>query len=109
MVVTYVTDWTHETKNIDTPTPPRPVNTPAAGNVIIPSSGIIATRERFLEWMASNEGKEAQGEAAKVPEETGLAKDVDFTKGKVIIMPVAIPGVGESSHSPSVAHIAASS
>jgi hypothetical protein len=28
---------THETKNIDTPTPPRPVNTPAAGKVIIPS------------------------------------------------------------------------
>ena len=70
--------------------------------------GIIATRERFLEWLASNEGEKAQGEAAKVPEETGLAKDVDFTKGKVIIMPVAIPGVGESSHSPGVAHIAAS-
>ena len=28
---------THETKNMDTPVPPRPAKTPAAGNMIIPS------------------------------------------------------------------------
>lgn len=28
---------THETKNIDTPVPPRPAKAPAAGNMIIPS------------------------------------------------------------------------
>ena len=68
--------------------------------------GIIATRERFLAWMASAEGKDAlagEGEGANGEEVQGgggAKEEVDWTKGKVIIVPVAIPGVGEclSSH-----------
>ena len=59
--------------------------------------GIIATRERFLAWMASQQGKEASGAAEGVPAETGLEKEVDLKGGKVIIVPVAIPGVGASA------------
>ncbi|OSD02575.1 hypothetical protein PYCCODRAFT_1389718 [Trametes coccinea BRFM310] len=59
--------------------------------------GIIATRERFLRWLESGQGKQAQKGAEETPEETGLAKEVDFKGRKVIIMPVAIPGVGKTS------------
>ncbi|KAI0777806.1 RNA ligase-domain-containing protein [Trametes elegans] len=59
--------------------------------------GIIATRERFLRWLASTQGQQAQKEAEKVPEETGMQKDVDLRGGKVIIVPVAIPGIGKTS------------
>ncbi len=31
---------THETKNIDTPVPPRSLNTPAAGKMIMPSANV---------------------------------------------------------------------
>lgn len=48
--------------------------------------GIIATRDRFLEWMGTREAKEA-------------AVDEDIpaleTFGKTIILPIAVPGVGE--------------
>lgn len=59
--------------------------------------GIIATRERFLEWVASG-GQLVQDAAEAVPEETGSKKEVDLTKGKTIIVPVAIPGVGTSRY-----------
>ncbi|KAI0634683.1 RNA ligase-domain-containing protein [Trametes polyzona] len=59
--------------------------------------GIIATRERFLRWLESNQGKQAQKKAEEVPEETGLKKDVNLKDGKVIIVPVAVPGVGKTS------------
>lgn len=49
--------------------------------------GIITTRERFLKWMETSEAKEiALDEGASVP---------DVTFGKTIILPIAIPGVGE--------------
>jgi tRNA ligase len=49
--------------------------------------GIIATRERFLEWTKTKEAKEA------ALDEGDSASHVTF--GKTIILPVAIPGVGE--------------
>ena len=49
--------------------------------------GIIATRERFLKWMETKEGKEA------VVDEDVPAPNVTY--GKAIILPIAIPGVGE--------------
>ena len=59
--------------------------------------GIIATRERFLRWMESEEGKRAQREQEQEREREGLGQEkggADLSKGKVIIMPVAVPGVG---------------
>ena len=49
--------------------------------------GIIATRERFLKWMETGEAKEA------AVDEDVSALNVTF--GKTIILPIAIPGVGE--------------
>ena len=49
--------------------------------------GIIATRERFLKWMETGEAQEA------VADEDASALDVTF--GKTIILPIAVPGVGE--------------
>ena len=64
--------------------------------------GIIATRERFLRWMESGAGRDAlalDGSGGGAAGEAGAAarevEEVDLTKGKVIIVPVAIPGVGE--------------
>ena len=51
--------------------------------------GIIATRERFLKWVETKEGKEtAVDEGASAP-------TVAFAK--TIIVPIAIPGAGELS------------
>ena len=63
--------------------------------------GIIATRERFLKFMESEEGKRAQDTATEAgsgagPGETAARKDVDMKTGKTIIVPVAVPGVGAS-------------
>ena len=49
--------------------------------------GIITTRERFLKWMETSEAKEV------ALEDGASAPDVTF--GKTIILPIAIPGVGE--------------
>ncbi|KAH9887365.1 RNA ligase-domain-containing protein [Cubamyces lactineus] len=59
--------------------------------------GIIATRERFLAWLESGGGNDAKRAVKEVPEETGLDKDVDLKGHKVIIMPVAVPGVGKTT------------
>ncbi|KAI8971308.1 RNA ligase-domain-containing protein [Trametes punicea] len=67
--------------------------------------GIIATRERFLKWLESGQGQQAKHAAEEVPEETGLSNDVDFKGRKVIIMPVAIPGVGKTSIAVALSHL----
>ncbi len=55
--------------------------------------GIIATRERFLKWSASGQGKQ---QIEKHEEETTKKKQEDNQKfGKTIIVPVAVPGVGK--------------
>jgi len=51
--------------------------------------GIIATRERFLKWMETGEAKEAA-----VDDDTSTP---NLIFGKTIILPIAIPGVGEGS------------
>lgn len=51
--------------------------------------GIIATRERFLEWLGCNQGKD-------VSEELEGSQPTEF--GKTIILPVAIPGCGKLRH-----------
>jgi len=53
--------------------------------------GIIATRERFLRWLETDEGerdKQAADSAEVAPDENKF--------GKTIIMPIAVPGVGMS-------------
>ena len=54
------------------------------------NKGIIKTREMFLEWLASNEGKKAVVEP-KIEEEKPKVQPL-FTK--TIIVPIAIPGSG---------------
>ena len=58
--------------------------------------GIIATRERFLRWLESNEGKGDLESTSKV-EEAKMAEDKKKF-GKTIIVPIAVPGVGECSY-----------
>lgn len=54
--------------------------------------GIIATRERFLEWMKSGEGKES-AELVEKDEPVEPKSEKEF--GKTIIVPIAVPGCGE--------------
>ena len=51
--------------------------------------GIIATRERFLKWRETGEAQEV------VVDE--VASTLNVTYGKTIILPIAVPGVGECS------------
>jgi tRNA ligase len=51
--------------------------------------GIISTRERFLKWMKTGDAREV------MVDEDSSASNVSF--GKTIILPVAVPGVGERS------------
>ena len=55
--------------------------------------GIIRTRERFLEWSQSQEGKKliAQEENAEVKKKEQEEKKL----GKTVIVPIAVPGVGK--------------
>ncbi|KAI0311399.1 RNA ligase-domain-containing protein [Amylostereum chailletii] len=59
--------------------------------------GIIRTRERFLEWLETGEGK-ARKEVKDEGEDGGVF-------GKTVIVPVAIPGVGKTSVAIALAHI----
>ncbi|KAF8158124.1 RNA ligase-domain-containing protein [Crassisporium funariophilum] len=61
--------------------------------------GIIAVREKFLEWMKSEKG-EKELKAVEVDE-----KPVAGKFGKTIIVPVAIPGCGKTAVSVALAHI----
>ena len=64
--------------------------------------GIIATREKFLAWLAG-EGKE---ELKAVEEQMDLdGKEEAKVFGKTIIVPIAIPGCGKTAVSVALAHI----
>jgi len=53
--------------------------------------GIIATRERFLEWLGTDEGKRGK-KKAETDDKATQPPGKEF--GKTIIMPIAVPGVG---------------
>ena len=56
--------------------------------------GIIATRERFLKWLETKDGKDELDETSKEEE---VKVEHDKKKfGKTIIVPIAVPGVGTS-------------
>ncbi|KAJ6455563.1 RNA ligase [Mycena vitilis] len=71
------------------------------------NKGIIATRERFLAYLATPEG-EALLETAKAgtmtPDPT-VSKTANVPFGKTIIVPVAIPGCGKTAVSVALTHI----
>jgi tRNA ligase len=67
--------------------------------------GIIATRERFLEWLASREGEKSLKETSEIPEGGGLNERSKKEFGKTIIVPIAIPGVGKTAISVALAHL----
>ncbi|KAL1941803.1 hypothetical protein VTO73DRAFT_6803 [Trametes versicolor] len=67
--------------------------------------GIIATRTRFLQWLESDQGKAAQSAVADVPDETGTKPDVDLKEDKVIIVPIAVPGVGKTTVGVALSHL----
>jgi tRNA ligase len=55
--------------------------------------GIISTREKFLQWMTSEEGKKGLKLNEAAAEVLG-SKSPEKEFGKTIIVPVAIPGCG---------------
>ena len=57
--------------------------------------GIISSRERFLQWMESEEGKKGLKGASEAATEVLKSKPTGKEFGKTIIVPVAIPGCGE--------------
>lgn len=63
--------------------------------------GIIATRERFLEYMKSKDGKEKLVEVQdEAEQEVAIVGDGSRTFDRTIIVPVAIPGCGTLSFFP---------
>ncbi|KAI0088924.1 RNA ligase-domain-containing protein [Irpex rosettiformis] len=65
--------------------------------------GIIATRERFLKWSQSEEGKKAIAQEESVEQEEKKQEDKKF--GKTVIVPVAVPGVGKTTIAVALAHL----
>ena len=64
--------------------------------------GIIATREKFLAWLAG----EGKAELKAVEEQMDLdGKEEAKVFGKTIIVPIAIPGCGKTAVSVALAHI----
>ncbi|KAH7922921.1 hypothetical protein BV22DRAFT_1197072 [Leucogyrophana mollusca] len=70
---------------------------PCAFSGFTKGKGIIAIREKFLEWMESN------GDKALEVEADSNVTDKKF--GKTIIVPVAIPGCGKTAVSIALAHL----
>ncbi|PCH44649.1 hypothetical protein WOLCODRAFT_139122 [Wolfiporia cocos MD-104 SS10] len=67
--------------------------------------GIIATRERFLKWMESEEGKGETKRMGDMLEEKGLNPQDEKQFGKTIIVPIAVPGVGKTSIAVALCHL----
>lgn len=56
--------------------------------------GIIATRERFLKWLETEQGKGDLDKAQEGAAETVTIENQEKVFGKTIIVPVAVPGCG---------------
>ncbi|KAG6841631.1 hypothetical protein C0991_009056 [Blastosporella zonata] len=67
--------------------------------------GIIATRERFLEYLETPEGKAALEKSKNGGKESVTVGDRSQTFQKTIIAPIAIPGCGKTAVSVALAHI----
>ncbi|VDB82985.1 unnamed protein product [Peniophora sp. CBMAI 1063] len=64
--------------------------------------GIISTREKFLAWLESDEGKKGNKEGV---EEAAKETPADDEPRKTIIVPIAIPGVGKTAIAVALAHL----
>lgn len=71
---------------------------PSAFSEYLKGKGIIATRERFLKWMETDDGEKELVLESKAPPTTK-----EF--GKTIILPVAIPGCGKTAVSIALASL----
>jgi tRNA ligase len=67
---------------------------PGAFSEYTKGKGIINTREKFLQWMASEDGKKGLKKAGDTINEVVRTQSEDKEFGKTIIVPVAIPGCG---------------
>jgi tRNA ligase len=67
---------------------------PGAFSEYTKGKGIISTREKFLQWMGSDEGKKGLKVASEATVEV-VRSQADKEFGKTIIVPVAVPGCGE--------------
>jgi len=69
--------------------------------------GIIASRQKFLTWLASPEGQahlsKEKGEKSRPPSPRDRVSA--SPEGKIIIVPVAIPGCGKTSVAIALAHL----
>ncbi|EKM56290.1 uncharacterized protein PHACADRAFT_253339 [Phanerochaete carnosa HHB-10118-sp] len=65
--------------------------------------GIIATRERFLNWLESGEGQHELDDTSK--EDQAKIEEDKKKFGKTIIVPIAIPGVGKTTIAIALAHL----
>ncbi|KAH9477342.1 Autophagy-related protein 18 [Psilocybe cubensis] len=77
---------------------------PGAFKEYTKGKGIIATRERFLEWMKSENAGEELKELEK-EEGTEEVKENKKKFEKTIIVPVAIPGSGKTAVSIALSHL----
>ncbi|KAJ7205526.1 RNA ligase-domain-containing protein [Mycena pura] len=69
--------------------------------------GIIATRERFLAFLATPDGEAllAAAKAGTLPPRVAHVAPADTPFGKTIIVPVAIPGCGKTAIAVALTHI----
>ncbi|KZT07913.1 uncharacterized protein LAESUDRAFT_724384 [Laetiporus sulphureus 93-53] len=69
--------------------------------------GIIATRDRFLKWLETEEGHNlAEKESEREEADNGIVTSADGTQfGKTIILPVAVPGVGKTTIAVALSHL----
>ncbi|KAF8320353.1 hypothetical protein DL93DRAFT_2073938 [Clavulina sp. PMI_390] len=73
--------------------------------------GIIETRERFLKWLESEEGqtrleKVKAGEEEEVePAKNDVVQPEVKGKGKLVIVPIAVPGCGKTSVAVALTHL----
>ncbi|KAH9830093.1 RNA ligase-domain-containing protein [Rhodofomes roseus] len=74
-------------------------------NTYTQGKGIIATRERFLKWLESNEGRSAEKKVEEKQDVAGTSGESGKQFGKTIIVPVAVPGVGKTSVAVALSHL----
>ncbi|KAG6895054.1 hypothetical protein C0992_003348 [Termitomyces sp. T32_za158] len=67
--------------------------------------GIIATREKFLNYLETSEGKAEMEKAKNGGKGNVSVEDKNKTFQKTIIAPIAIPGCGKTAVSVALAHI----
>ncbi|KIM27864.1 hypothetical protein M408DRAFT_329795 [Serendipita vermifera MAFF 305830] len=64
--------------------------------------GIIAVRDRFLEWLTTPEGRMA---GLSIAEEVSQTASVSHKGEKVVLVPIAVPGCGKTTISVALVHL----